>query len=144
MPIVINLFGALAILLVGWIVAGVVASTARRLLRRTRLDRFVGQGADGLVGGFSLERLIAKVIFWLILVLAVVAALNVLNLAIVSEPLNQFLNQIFAFLPKLGAAAILAAVAWLVASLVRSAVRRSNRLLHFEERLMDADSDSKD
>ena len=141
LPIAINLIGALAILLVGWLVAGVVASTSRRLLRRTRLDRLVGGGPDAAGGGFSLERWIATLIFWVILVLAVVAALNVLNLATVSEPLNQFLNQIFAFLPKLGAAAVLAAVGWLVASLGRSAVRRSNQLLRFEERFIDDDQD---
>lgn len=139
LPIVINLIGALAILLVGWLVAGVVASTCRRLLRRTRLDRLVAGGPESSGPGFSLERWIATLIFWVILVLAVVAALNVLNLATVSEPLNQFLNQIFAFLPKLGAAAVLAAVGWLVASLGRSAVRRSNKLLRFEERFIDAD-----
>ena len=139
LPIVINLIGALAILLVGWLVAGVVASTCRRVLRRTRLDRLVNGGPESSSPGFSLERWIATLIFWVILVLAVVAALNVLNLATVSEPLNQFLNQIFAFLPKLGAAAVLAAVGWLVASLGRSAVRRSNQLLRFEERFIDDD-----
>ncbi len=139
LPIVINLIGALAILLVGWLVAGVVASTCRRLLRRTRLDRLVGGDPEARGPGFSLERWIATLIFWVILVLSVVAALNVLNLATVSEPLNQFLNQIFAFLPKLGAAAVLAAVGWLVASLGRSAVRRSNKLLRFEERFIDDD-----
>jgi hypothetical protein len=135
-PIVINLLGALAILLAGWLLAGLVAGTSRRLLRRTRLDRLMASGPDGAIGGFSLERLIATVIFWVILVLALVAALNVLNLATVSEPLNQFLNQIFAFLPKLGAAAVLAAVGWLVAGLGRTAVRRSNQLLNFEERFI--------
>lgn len=139
-PIVINLLGALAILLVGWLVAGIVAGTARRLLRRARLDRFLVGGADGPARGASLERWIAALVFWVILVLAVVAALNVLDLATVSEPLNQFLNQIFAFLPRLGAAAVLAAVAWLLASLSRAAVRRSNQLLHFEERFIAAET----
>lgn len=140
LPIVINLIGALAILLVGWLAAGLIASTSRRLLRRTRLDRLVNGGSDVGMGGLSLERWIATLIFWVILVLAVVAALNVLNLAAVSEPLNQFLNQIFAFLPRLGAATVLAATGWLVASLGRSAVRRSNQLLRFEERFIDDDA----
>lgn len=142
LPIVFHLIGALAILFVGWLVASIVASGSRRLLRRTRLDQVVGGGADGISKRFSLERAIATLIFWVILVLALVAALNVLNLAIVSQPLNQFLNQIFGFLPKLGAAAVLAAVAWLVATLCRSAVRRSNRLLRFEERLVDSEADA--
>jgi hypothetical protein len=135
-PVAINLLGALAILLAGWLLAGLVAGTSRRLLRRTRLDQLMASGPHEAIGGFSLERLIATVIFWVILVLALVAALNVLNLATVSEPLNQFLNQIFAFLPKLGAAAVLAAVGWLLASLGRTAVRRSNQLLNFEERFI--------
>ena len=137
LPIVINLIGAIAILLVGWLLAGVIASTSRRLLRRTRLDRLVSSGQDGSAGNLSLESWIATLVFWVILVLAVVAALNVLNLAAVSEPLNEFLNQIFAFLPKLGAAAVLAAVGWLMANLGSSAVRRSNQLLRFEERFVD-------
>jgi hypothetical protein len=107
LPIVIHLIGALAILLVGWLVAGVVANTSRRRLRRTRLDRLVAGGPETSGPGFSLERWIVTLICWVILVLAVVAALNVLNLASVSEPLNQFLNQILGFLPKLGAAAVL-------------------------------------
>ena len=140
LPIVINLVGALAILLVGWLVAGIVASASRRLLRRTRLDRLVSSGPDKPANGFSLESWAATLIFWVILILALVAALNVLDLATVSEPLNQFLNQIFAFLPKLGAAAILAAIGWLVASLGSSTVRRSNQLLRFEERFIDNES----
>ena len=142
LPIVINLVGALAILLIGWLVAGVVASTSRRLLRRTRLDRLVSSGPDKPTSSFSLESWAATLVFWVILILALVAALNVLDLATVSEPLNQFLNQIFAFLPKLGAAAILAAVAWLVASLSSSTVRRSNQLLRFEERFINNESGS--
>jgi hypothetical protein len=139
-PIVIQLIGALAILLVGWLVAGIAAGTARRLLRRARLDRILGSDPNGAQGRFSVERWIAAGIFWVILVLAVVAALNVLDLATVSEPLNQFLNQIFAFLPRLGAAAVLSAVGWIVASLSRAAVRRSNQLMHFEERFIADDS----
>ena len=110
----------------GWLLAGVIASTSRRLLRRTRLDRLVSSGQDESAGNLSLERWIATIIFWVILVLAVVAALNVLNLAAVSEPLNEFLNQIFAFLPKLGAAAVLAAVGWPW----KSAHQHSHKAMH--------------
>ena len=98
----------------------------RRLLRRTGLDRRITGAVGG--GGTSamprLDQLLAGVVFWVVMVLSIVAALNVLQLTTVSEPLNQFLNQIFAFLPQLGAAAVLAAVGWLLATLARAALRR--------------------
>lgn len=139
-PIVIHLIGALAILLVGWLVAGIAAVSARRLLRRARLDRLLAGSPEAPAQSASPERWIATAVFWVIMVLAVVAALNVLDLATVSEPLNQFLNQIFAFLPRLGAAAVLAVVGLLLANLSRAAVRRSNQLLRFEERVIAAES----
>jgi hypothetical protein len=74
------------------------------------------------------------------MVLAVVAALNVLNLTTVSEPLNQFLNQIFAFLPKLGAALLLAAVGWVVAILARSALLGATQRLDLDQRLLDSEA----
>ena len=89
--------------------------------------------------GIRLDRLLAAVVFWVVMVLAVVAALNVLNLTTVSEPLNQFLNQIFAFLPKLGAALLLAAVGWVVAILARTALLGATQKLNLDQRLFDGD-----
>ncbi|MEO1003272.1 MAG: mechanosensitive ion channel [Cyanobacteria bacterium J06638_7] len=121
-----NLLGALGILVLGFVVAALLARGVRRLLRRTGLD---GRIAGAVSGSGErpippLERLLAAVVFWVVMVLAIVAALNVLQLTTVSEPLNQFLNQIFSYLPKLGAAAVLAALGWLVATLARVALRR--------------------
>ncbi len=121
-----NLLGALGILVLGYVVAALLARGVRRLLRRTGLDRRIS-GAVGAGSSSSmpqLDRLLSGVVFWVVMVLSIVAALNVLQLTTVSEPLNQFLNQIFAFLPQLGAAAVLAAVGWLLASLARAAMRR--------------------
>ncbi|WP_396134934.1 mechanosensitive ion channel [Chamaesiphon sp. OTE_8_metabat_110] len=51
--------------------------------------------------------------------------LNALNLTVVAQPLNNVLNQILAFVPKLASAAALAAVAWLVATAVKAIVVRT-------------------
>jgi hypothetical protein len=142
--LVVHLIGALAILLVGWIVGGLLARLVRSALRRfsldSRLSAAVPSGAMP-AAGIRLDRLLASVVFWVVMVLAVVAALNVLNLTTVSEPLNQFLNQIFAFLPKLGAAVLLAAVGWLVAILARSALLGATQRLNLEERLFEGDAE---
>ena len=141
-PLVAHLLGALAILVVGWIAGGVLARLTRSILRRFSLDARLSSAVPGGAlppSGLRLDRLVATVVFWIVLVLAVVAALNVLKLTTVSEPLNQFLNQIFAFLPKLGAAVLLAAVGWVVAVLARSALLGASQRLDLDQRLFDVE-----
>jgi len=135
--LVASLVGAIAILILGWIVAALVSSGVRNLLKRTDLDnRIVGMTAGQRGDGFNIEKIIAAIVFWIIMILAIVAALNVLNLTTVSQPLNSFLNQIFSFLPRLGSAALLVAAAWLLATISRLIVIRAARSLALDERVM--------
>jgi Conserved TM helix len=138
--VVVSIAGAIAILIIGWIVAAVVAAVVRGLLQRTKLDNRLA----GVVGGpraeanVNVEKWISGIIFWVIFIIAVVAFLDALNLTTVSEPLNNFLNQIFAFLPKLGSAAILIGVAWLLATLAKTVVIRIAQSFGIDERLNQA------
>ncbi len=135
-PMLLSLAGAVGILFLGWIVASLVAGVVRRLLKSTNLDNRFASWATGSSGvGKNIETIGATIVFWIIMILAIVAALNVLSLTTVSQPLNNFLNQIFAYLPKLGAAAVLSAVAWLVATLVRTLVFRTSHSLKLDERV---------
>ncbi|MDX2099937.1 MAG: hypothetical protein SFW36_19355, partial [Leptolyngbyaceae cyanobacterium bins.59] len=125
-PTVVNLLGAIAILVLGWLIAGLVSSGVRTLLKNTNLDNRLAGMVAGSTGNLSatIETWVSAAIFWVLMILAIVAALNALNLTVVSQPLTNFLNQIFAFLPKLGSAAILTAVAWLVATIAKALVTR--------------------
>ena len=135
--IVARLLGALAILLVGWLIASLVSKAVRSLLKRTEVDnRLAGMIAGGRnQSDLKIENLIGAIFFWIIMILAVVAALNALNLQTVSTPLNAFLNQIFGFLPRLGSAAVLIAIAWVVATLVKAIVVRTAQSFSLDERL---------
>ncbi len=135
--LIASLFGALAILVLGWIIAALVKSGVRNLLKRTDLDnRIVGMTAGQQQQGFNIEKIMAEIVFWIIMILAIVAALNVLNLTTVSQPLNSFLNQIFGFLPRLGSAALLVGAAWLLATISRLIVVQSARSLALDEKVM--------
>ncbi len=136
LDVLLNLLGALGILLVGWVIAWLVASGVRSLLKRTEVDnRLASMTAGQRATDLNIEGLAAKIVFWIIMVLAVVAALNVLNLTTVSQPLNSFLNQIFAYLPKVGGAAIMIAVAWLIATISRIVVLRIAKSFDIDGRL---------
>lgn len=137
-PTLLSLLGALAILILGWIIAAIVAGVVKSLLQRTDLDNRIAQSVMGTRPSDdrpAVEQVLSSVVFWIIMLLAIVAALDALNLTAVSEPLNGFLNQIFAFLPKLGAAAVLAGLAWIVASLAKATVVQLSRSFRLDERV---------
>jgi len=140
--VVMSLVGAIAILLLGWVVAALVSSAVRSLLKRTDLDnRIVDMTAGQQAPSINIEKVIATVVFWIIMILAIVAALNVLNLTTVSQPLNGFLNQIFSYLPRLGGAALLILAAWILATVSRLVVIRLARSLGLDERVIGEPAD---
>lgn len=122
-----NLLAAILILIVGWLVALVVSRLVRTLLRNTTLDdRIANMLTDDpqAPAEIPVERWISIAVFWLIMLFALVAFLNQLNLAVVSRPLNELLTNIVTFLPNLLVAAVLLFVAWLLATFLRMLVVR--------------------
>ena len=140
-----NLLAAVAILVVGWIVATVVSSLVRGALRRTTLDNRIAGALGGGRGGatpLQVESVISKAIYYLILVFVVIAALEALGLAAVATPLNSFLGQVLAFIPRLIGAGVLVAVAWLVATVLRTVVARVLGATRLDQRMRDAAGDA--
>ncbi len=136
-PTVLNLVGAILILVIGLIVALIVSKVVAGLLNRTDIDNRIARSVLRQPPGsepFQIEKLIASIVFWIIAVVAVVAFLDALKLTTVSQPLNNFLIQIFAYLPKLGAAGILVAIAWLLATLAKTVVIRIAQGFALDER----------
>lgn len=130
---VVAFLGALLVLAGGYVLARVVASVLRRLLRRTSLDNRVAkwfEGEDG-IRPFSVEDVLAKVIFWVIFLFFIVGFLQQINLPGVAAPLQSLLDRITTeYLPRLGSAVLLLGAAFLVATLLRAVVRRGASMLN--------------
>ncbi|MEM1391748.1 MAG: mechanosensitive ion channel [Cyanobacteria bacterium P01_A01_bin.80] len=136
-----RLLGAVLILFIGLIVAWIAKAIVQGLLNRTNIDNRI---AAGLTGSDSLqvEKFVSGLVFWTILLITIVAVLEKLELRVASEPLNAFLNQIGEFLPKLLGAGIFLGVAWVVATLVKTAVVSALNALNVDERLNTQDAAS--
>ena len=128
-----QLIGALAILVLGWLVARIVAAIVRSALRRTNLDNRLAQWLMG--ESVAVEDGVARGVFYLIMVFVLVAFFQTLGLTLPTEPLNRLLNQIFAFAPQLIGAGLILLVAWIVASLLRVVVSRALGAAKIDERL---------
>ncbi|MCU0523437.1 MAG: mechanosensitive ion channel [Elainella sp. Prado103] len=133
-----NLLGALAILILGWIVAVIVAAAIQGLLKRTNFDnRIAGwmSGRPGAENSIPIEKWIGTAVFWVIMAFVIIAFLNALQLSTVSAPLNAFLQQIFSFLPRIAGAALLLGIAWLLATLAKALVTRGLGRFNLDARI---------
>lgn len=134
-----SLLMALGILIVGWLVALAIAALVRAVLRRTSLDnKIAGWFSAGSDKPVDIEQIVSRIVFWVLMLMVLVAFFQALGMTLVTEPLNSFLNQIFTFLPRLISAAVLMLIAWLVASGLRFAVRKVMNQFDVDRRLGDS------
>jgi hypothetical protein len=143
---VLGLLKAIVIFIVGWIIATVVKGIIKKILNSTNIDNRIAAAVTGQRGGesFPIESWIATLVFWIIMLFVIIAALNALQLQAVSTPLNTLLDQITGFIPKLLGAAILLGIAWVVATVVKTIVTRGLGALNIEQRMGLAASDTGD
>lgn len=130
-----KVLAAVVILLIGWLLAAIVATATRKVLNRTNIDNRIASGVTGREDVPQVEKLISGLVFWSIILLTVVAVLQVLGLEVASRPLNNSLDQLVGYLPKLVGTAILLGIAWVVATLVKVLTLRGLQVLRLDERL---------
>ena len=134
---VLGVIKAILIFIVGWIIAAIIKGIVKKVLNSTDIDNRLAAAVTGQRGGESLpiESWIANLVFWIIMLFVIIAALNALNLQAVSSPLNTLLDQIASFIPKILGAAFLLAIAWVIATIVKTVVTRGLGALNIEQRL---------
>ena len=110
------ILSAVAILFIGWIVALLVAGGIKKVLEKLGTN----QKLSSATGHRSnIENIVSRIVFWIILIIAVIGALNVLNLTSVSGPFSSMIQQFLLFIPQLLAAAAVGFIGWIIANLVR-------------------------
>ena len=136
--VIMNFLFALLIYVIGYFIARILSGIIRKLLKKTDLDnRFANALTEpGKEANFKIEDIVAKVVFWLAMLFVLVAALNRLGLSGISSPISTFLHQLTSdYLPRLGGAALLLFVAWIVATILRFLVHKGFALVKFDEKL---------
>ena len=134
---IMSLLTALVILVLGFIVAKIIASIVRSLLKKTDIDnRFANALTEPEQEPIKIENIIAKVVFWIVMLFVFVATFERIGLYGISTPISAFLGRLTSeYLPSLGGAALLLFVAWVVATLLRFIVRKGIALAKLDEKL---------
>lgn len=126
------IIAAVAILLLGWIVALVVAAAASKGLAALRTNERVVSATNQ---SFNLEKIISRIIFWIILIIAFIGALNVLNLTSVSGPFSIMIQQFLTFIPQLLAAIAIGVIGWIIANVVKVGLQNVLNRTQLDEKL---------
>lgn len=132
-----SVLAALAILVIGWLVALLLAAVMRGIVRRTSSGAALTYWLKGEEQGepHEAERWAGKVVFYLAMLFVLIAFFQFLGLTFVAEPLRGFLNQVFEYAPRLLGAGILLLLAWIVAMVLRMAITRLLSAAKIDERL---------
>ncbi|MDM1759414.1 mechanosensitive ion channel [Acinetobacter sp. 251-1] len=126
------IIAAIVILLVGWIIALIIAAGIKKIL--TKLG--TNQKLSNATGHRSnIENIVSRVIFWVVMVIAVIGALNVLNLSSISSPFSNMIQQFLLFIPQLLAAIAIGFVGWIVANLVKVGLKNLLDRTQLDEKL---------
>ena len=113
-----RILGAIAILIVAWILARAAKWAIAKVVDRVPALKRHYEAEPGK----TLGSLIGDVAFWLILLIGIMLALQPLRLTQVLQPVQQLTNNAFAFIPNIIGAALIFIVGLVVAKIVRRLV----------------------
>jgi hypothetical protein len=111
----------LIVLVVGWIVAKVLARIVDMILRRVKFDHFVERGVVGQAlarSNTDATTLIAKIVYYAILLVTLQMAFGVWG----PNPISTMLNAVVAWLPKAIVAIIIIVIASAIAKVVKDLI----------------------
>ncbi|WP_296264190.1 mechanosensitive ion channel family protein [Pseudomonas sp. MLB6B] len=119
-----NLFGALVVVLLGFVVAKLLDTLLSKLLAKFGLDRLMsGTGLTKLLGRVGIQvpisTLIGKIVYWFVLLIFLVSAAESLGL----ERVSATLDMLALYLPKVFGAALVMLAGVLLAQLANGLVR---------------------
>lgn len=132
-----SLLGAIAILVIGWIVASIISRIVKSLLKKTGLDNKILKrfNEEDNSKPFQLENSISRGVFWFVMLFVLVAFFQALQLTLVTEPLNNLLDQFLSYLPQLLGAGALILIAWLLATILRKIIVTGLKSLKIDEKI---------
>lgn len=114
-----NLFAAALVLVIGWFVARIVQRIVTNLLASLGTDRLSKQmGLAQVLGQQTLSGLVGLLAYVLILIPVIVAALDALQLAAITQPASNMLSAFLGAVPAIFGAVLVVSIAYLVGRVV--------------------------
>ena len=118
-----NVLGAIIIILLGWLVAKIIAVIFRKVLKVLKFDNLLTKldkekTVDESISKISPTKVTARFVFWILMLFFFVSATDTLGWTAVSQEINNLIN----FLPSVFIAIIIFIIGYYIAYIVKRAL----------------------
>ncbi|WP_338470876.1 mechanosensitive ion channel [Niallia sp. XMNu-256] len=131
-----NLLFALLVLLIGWLVAKGIGKGVEAALKKTSLDNKLFSGAGKEKRKYSIEFIIGKIVYYILLIFVWIIFFNMLNLSLIAQPLVNMVSIITSAIPNILKAALILLLAWVVAIALRFLFTKGASMIHLDRKLV--------
>ena len=134
---VLQLIGALLLLLVGWLVAVLLSNRTALVLKKFEVGKKLSGciPEDGNDAGAKIELVISRIVFFVILLITILGCFSVLKLNEAAQPITSFVDKITNYAANIIGAALLTFIAWVVATVIKFASLSVFRTLKLDDKL---------
>ncbi len=114
-----SVIGALLVLFIGYLVAKAVKKLVYRLLKGTKWDeKLLGSN----VGKMDMNNFLAKLVYFLIMIMVLMIVLDMLGVQQVLDPLKNMVSQFFSYVPNIIGAGIIGFIGYILATFASEAI----------------------
>ncbi|MGD9489595.1 MAG: mechanosensitive ion channel [Calditrichaceae bacterium] len=118
-----NIFTGLIILLIGWFFATILRKIVTNLSAAVGVDRLSQNvGLDNVLGSQQFSGLLGLIVYVLILIPVLIAALEAMAIDAITHPAMNMLNMMFSALPALFAAVLILLISYIVGKILSALV----------------------
>ena len=119
-----RLIGVLLVLILGWLLAKLIETAIIRVLKLVRLDTLSEKsGANNFLakGGikYTLSELIGVLVYWIMMLIVIITALNALQWTVAAE----LLNRVVAYIPNVIASIVILVIGMFVSTVLAGVIR---------------------
>lgn len=123
-----NLLAAVAVGVIGWVIATVAKNATLAALNKTSLDEKLAAEADVK----PMSSTLADVVYWLILLVVLTMVLGRLGLNGLFTPLTNMIDKIFDFVPNIFIAGVIFFIGYVVAKIIKGLATNVVRSLNIQ------------
>ncbi len=115
-----SVFGAIILLIVGWILAYLVAQAVKKLLSWSKLDERLSKDKDTPQ---KFEQFLTKLVYYVLLLCVFLVVLDILGVQGVLDPARNMFDKALLMFPNLLAALLIGVLGFIIAKMLSAAVQ---------------------